>query len=170
MRNVSGPYAAWASWLDAFGRGEDLPTTHLPPISEEMGPDMQERLLRRINQAFVARQDWWVAAFVRDREQAEPTPLGLATNLIDARARLRPLVALTRSELLSAPMRAVFGEALEKVVRDSQRNLENSVRRQTHNVDAMLTTVRENDLTRALTTPSTVDSPRNRPGGRTIIV
>lgn len=163
---MANPYAAWADWLAAFGRGVDLPATHLAAVSDAMGPDMQARVLRRLNEAFVARQELWVQAFMRDLDVLEPTPLALATNMIQARARLHPLVELTRNELLPEPVRAALQEALAIAVRSSQESLVNSVRR----MDVLLTVVRDNDLTAALTEPSRVDIPARRPAGRTVII
>lgn len=170
MRATPGPYAAWASWLAAFGRGEDLPITHLVPIGDEMGPDMQARLLRRLNEAFVARQDMWHGAFNRDQDTMGMTPLSLGTNMIQARVRLRPLVDLVRNDLLPAPVRAALADALAKAVRSTQRSLLDSVRRLPHGADVLHATVMDNDLTAALTAPSRVDGPGDRPVGRTIIM
>jgi hypothetical protein len=156
------PYAAWADWLAAFGRGEDRPATHLAAVADDMGPNMQARVLHRLNEAFVARQELWSKALQRD---LDTLPSALATNLIQARARLRPLVELTRSELLPEPVRAVLREALADAVRSTQDSLVDSVRRE----NTLLAIVRDNDLTAALTAPSRVDGPETRPSGRTII-
>lgn len=163
---MANPYAAWADWLAAFGRGVDLPATHLVAVADDMGPDMQARVLHRLNEAFVARQELWVQAFMRDQDVLEPTPLALATNMIQARARLRPLVDLTRNQLLPEPVRAAFQDALAIAVRSSQESLLDSVRRD----DLLLTVVRDNDLTAALTAPSRVDTPEKRAAGRTVII
>lgn len=167
---MANPYAAWADWLAAFGRGVDLPATHLAAVSDDMGPDMQARVLYRLNEAFVARQELWVQAFVRDQDLLEPTPLALAANMIQARARLRPLVDLTRSELLPEPVRAALQDALGIAVRSSQENLLDSARRQSEGADVLVTIVGDNDLTAALTAPSRVDTPERGPVGRTVII
>lgn len=167
---MANPYAAWADWLAAFGRGVDLPATHLAAVSDDMGPDMQARVLYRLNEAFVARQELWVQAFVRDQDLLEPTPLALATNMIQARARLRPLVELTRSELLPEPVRAALQDALGIAVRASQESLVDSVLHQPQGMDVLLTVVRDNDLTAAFTAPSRVDTPKCGPLGRTVII
>jgi hypothetical protein len=156
------PYAAWADWLTAFGHGEDRPATHLVAVTEELGPDMQARVLHRLNEAFVARHQLWVKALQRD---LDALPSALATHLVQARARLRPLVELTRSELLPGPVRDVLQEALADAVRSTQDGLVNDVRQE----DDLLAVVRENDLTVALAAPSRVDEPESRPSGRTII-
>jgi hypothetical protein len=166
VRPVPGPYAAWASWLTAFGCGEDLPDTHLVPIGDEMGPGMQARLLQRVDAAFVARQELWVRAFARDRDAAELTRLRLASILVAARGRLRPLVDLSRSELLPAPARAALADALEHAVRSTQDSLEDAVR----NAAVPLGIVRDNTLVAALTAPSRVDRPERPPTGRGIIL
>jgi hypothetical protein len=168
--DVASSYAAWADWLAAFGRGVDLPATHLVAVTDGMGPDMQTRVLRRLNEAFVARQELWVQAFLRDQEVLESTPLALATNMIQARVRLRPLVELTRNELFPEPVRAALREALVIAVRSSQENLLDAVRRQPHGMDVLLTIVRDNDLTAALTAPSRVDVPERGPAGRSVII
>lgn len=156
------PYATWADWLTAFGRGEDRPTTQLVAVTDDLGPDMQARVLHRLNEAFVARHRLWVTALQRD---LDTLPAALATHLVQARARLRPLVELTRSALLPEPVRDVLQEALADAVRSTQDSLANDVRRE----DALLAVVRDNDLTAALTEPSRVDEPEPRPSGRTII-
>lgn len=163
---MTNPYAAWADWLDAFGRGVDLPGTHLIAVSDDMGPDMQVRVLRRLNEAFVARQELWVQAFMRDQDVLEPTPLALATNMIQARARLRPLVELTRNGLLPEVVRTALEDALATAVRSSQKNLLDAVRHE----DVLLTVVRDNDLTAALTAPSRATASEHRPAGRTVII
>jgi hypothetical protein len=163
---MANPYAAWADWLAAFGRGVDLPATHLVAVGDGMGPDMQARVLHRLNEAFVARQELWVLAFLRDQDVLEPTPLALATNMVQARARLRPLVELTRNELLPEPVRAALQDALATAVRSSQESLLDAVRGE----DLLLTVVRDNDLTTALTAPSRVDTPETGPVGRTVII
>ncbi len=165
MRTGHGPYAAWADWLTAFGRGEDLPDTHLVPVDDTMGPDMQARILQRINAAFVARQELWVLAFARDQDAFELTHLRLATNLVQARERLRPLVRLCRNTLLPEPVRATLTDALTDAVRSTQRSLEDSVR----DTPVLLTVVRDNALTAALVAPSRVDEPE-RPAGRSVIL
>jgi hypothetical protein len=170
VRPPPGPYAAWASWLTAYGRGEDLPTTHLVPIGDDMGPDMQARVMQRLNEAFIARQQLWVKAFDRDRDAFDLTRLRLATNLVEARTRLRPLVDLCRNELLPEPVRAVFAEALGEAVRSTQNSLEDSVRRLPQGADELLTVIRDNALTVALTAPSRVDEAEQRPAGRSIIL
>lgn len=166
---MSNSYAAWADWSASFGRGEDRPSTHLRPVDDAMGPDMRARVLYRLNQAFVARQELWMKAFNRDRDTLERTTSALATNMIQARARLRPLVELTRSHLLPEADRAAFRDALDKVVRSTQQSLEDSVRRSSHGRDEALAVVRDNDLTAALTAPSRVDGPGAGPSGRTVI-
>jgi hypothetical protein len=167
---MPGPYAAWASWLTAYGCGEDLPSTHLVPIGDDMGPDMQARVLHRLNTAFVARQQLWVEAFERDQDAFELTRLRLAANLVQARVRLRPLVDLCRNGLLPEPVRATLGDALGQAVRSTQNSLEDAVRRLPQGADVLLTVVRDNDLTAALTAPSRVDEPEQRPAGRGIIL
>jgi hypothetical protein len=166
VRPAPGPYAAWASWLTAFGRGEDLPSTHLVPIGADMGPDMQARVLQRLNAAFVARQELWVKAFARDRDAFELTRMSLATNMVQARARLRPLVELCRSQLLPEPVRSTLGQALGDALRSTQKSLEDSVR----GADVLLGILRDNDLTAVLVAPSRVDEPERRPTGRAVIL
>ncbi|NKE58154.1 hypothetical protein FXN61_15500 [Lentzea sp. PSKA42] len=66
MRPAPGPYTDWRAWLDAFAEGTDLPAEHLAPIDEQMGPHVQERLLRHVSDAFARRQRRWADAFQRD--------------------------------------------------------------------------------------------------------
>jgi hypothetical protein len=160
---MSNPYAAWADWLAAFGRGADLPATNLAPVADGMGPTMQARILHRLNEAFVARQQLWITAFQRDLDVLGPA--SLATSMVAARARLRPVVELTRSELLPEPVRTALGDALAAAVRETQNSLLDDVREHT----TELAVVRDNDLTAALTAPSRVDEPESRPSGRTIM-
>jgi hypothetical protein len=162
---VAGPYAAWASWLTAFGRGEDLATTHLAPVGDEMGPHMQARILRRLNEAFVARQRRWEEALDRDLDVTGLTPL----SLVDARTRLRPLVALTRNGLLPENVRTALREALAETIRSAQRGLEDAVRRQ-RSADHLLGILRTNTLTAALAEPPTAGAESHGPAGRTVIL
>lgn len=165
MRPDHGPYAAWASWLTAFGRGEDLPVTHLAPVGDAMGPDMQARVLQRVNAAFVARQELWAKAFARDRDAYDLTHLRLAANLVLARERLRPLVRLCRNELLPEPARNALTDALTDAVRSTQKRLADAVR----NDPTLLTIVRDNDLVAVFSAPSRVGEPE-RPTGRSVIL
>ena len=132
MRGISGPYSAWVNWLTAFGRGEDPPVEHLPVIDERYGPAMLERLMRHVAAAFDARQKRWQEALRRDQDllSAEPgnAVTAMAVVLVDARARLAPLVALTRVAALPEPMREALRDALEKTVRSSQQTLDDSSR------------------------------------------
>ncbi len=129
---ASGPYSAWVAWLDAFGRGQDLPAGHLPPIGEDMGPHMRERLLSHLVEAFSRRQRRWVDALVRDRELLAVDParatMAIAAMLAAARARLAPLYALTENGLLGAEVRANLADALKETVGSAQQTLEDSVR------------------------------------------
>lgn len=55
-------------------------------------------------------------------------------------------------------------------MRSSQENLLDSARRQSAGADVLVTVVRDNDLTAALTAPSRMDAPERRPVGRTVII
>lgn len=165
MHRVPGPYAAWASWLTAFGRGTDLPTDHLSPVDADMGPHMQARLLHRVNEAFVARQRLWARALQRDLDVAGLTAL----SLVEIRVRLRPLVGLTRNALLPEAVRVALSDALAETVTSAQRNLEDAVRRLPHSTDVLLGVLRDNKLTAALAEPPPADEQHDRVG-RTVIL
>jgi uncharacterized protein (DUF2267 family) len=132
MPGISGPYSVWVTWLSAFGRGEDPPVEHLPVIDERYGPAMLERLMQHVAAAFDARQKRWQEALRRDQDlllvETGNAVTAMAVVLVDARARLAPLVALTRTAALPEPVRDTLRDALEKTVRSSQQTLDDSSR------------------------------------------
>ncbi len=169
MLTVPGPYAAWASWLDAFAAGADLPSRHLTPVDEHLGPQMQERLLRRVAAAFEARARIWGDTLRRHLSAGvvrEPAELGAL--LVAARGRLRPLRALAADTRLPPEVRTNLRDALEELLRSAQDNLEHSVRRRPHGAERLLAIVRENSLLAGPPPPrAPVDPP---PVGRRVIL
>jgi hypothetical protein len=149
-----GPYAAWVSWLDAFARGEDLPNQHLCAVDEQLGPHMQQRLLRRVAAAFEARARVWNETLGRHLAASvarEPAELGAL--LVAARSRLQPLRELTTESRLPAEVRQRLSDALSEMIKGSQQNLEHSVRRAPQGAERLLAVARENSLAGALTSP-----------------
>ncbi len=171
MPGTPGPYAAWVSWLEAFGRGEDLPGTHLPPISEDMGPHMQERLLRHVSEAFHSRQRRWSAAVQRDRQLLLVDPARAATALAvlmhNAKNVLGPLREFTEHPRFPPELRKSLRVALRDSVTSAQRSLEDSTREAPAELRAA---VRTNSLVPALTRPRAVTpKPGGAPGRRVIL-
>ncbi|PRY34269.1 hypothetical protein [Umezawaea tangerina] len=160
MLRTPGPYAAWKSWLEAFGRGEDLPFDHLPVIDEKMGPEMADRLLRQVAEAFHQRQRRWSEALRRDQQLLTMDPARAATTIAvvlgNARTLLAPLRDLTEHPRFPAELRKSLAEALEQTVRSAQRSLEDSAR---HAPIELQSAIRMNSLVPALT--------RKRPPART---
>lgn len=173
MLTTPGPYAAWVSWLDAFARGEDLPNQHLSVVDEQLGPHMQQRLLRRVAAAFEARARMWNETLSRHLAASvarEPSELGAL--LVAARGRLQPLRELTTESRLPAEVRKSLSDALHEMIKGSQRNLEHSVRRAPQSAEQLLAVARENSLAGALTSPR---MPPHRtqpppPAGRRVIL
>lgn len=170
MYRTPGPYAAWVSWLAAFGRGEDLPAGHLPPIDAELGPQMVERLARHVADAFHDRVRRWQEAFSRDQQlllaRPERAMTVLPVVLADARKRLGPLVTFTVHPGLPAELRTSVADALRETISSAQRSLEDSVR------DAPVSlrnAVRQNSLEPALTRPA-APSPAGPARGRRVIL
>lgn len=158
------PYAAWVEWLAAFERGEDRPMLHLQPIDAAAAPSMTGRLLNRIAAAVTARAGLWSAALDR-RIAASSGDFELGAVLVGARTGLLPLYALADSPLLPPEMRTELRRALTEMVEKTQRNLEDSARRQLGAED-LLAVLRDHRLT---TAPRPV--PPARPAtGRTVII
>lgn len=167
-----GEYQAWASWLDAYARGEDLPSTHLAPVDERMGPHMQERVLRRVTVAFETRARRWGETLTRHLGSATVgRPAELAASLVAARGRLRPLWILAADQRLPEPVRATMTEALTAMLRETQDGLERSARRRLGSTDLLLAVLRENNLL-AVPSPSPRSTPSPPPGppGRRVIL
>jgi hypothetical protein len=144
---VPGEYAAWASWLDAFGRGEDLPDAHLAPVDERMGPHMTERLLRLLAAAFETRGKRWGDLLTRHlASETVRRPSELAAALVAARGRLRPLRRLAEDRRLPEQVRAELAKSLEQMTRTAQDSLEQSARRQAGGSEQILAVVRSNSL------------------------
>jgi hypothetical protein len=153
--SAHGPYAAWASWLDAFSRGENLPDRHLMAVDEQFGAHMRSRLLARLEAAFRARAELW-AQTLRRQLDAGPLrgPSELATTLVAARNRLQPLRAVAGDPRLPEEVRTALADALRKMVNEAQESLERSARRQPHGAEQLLAVMRDNNLPAALTAPS----------------
>jgi hypothetical protein len=177
MLSAHGPYAAWASWLDAFARGEDLPLHHLVPIDDELGAHMRGRLLVRLEAAYRARAGLWADA-LRRHLAAAPTraPGDLRPVLVAARNRLQPLRALAADPRLPGELRTALADALRAMVAEAQESLENSARRQRQGAAEILAVIRENHLLAALTAPTatgTTPGPQIQnptPAGRRVIL
>jgi hypothetical protein len=152
MTAAHGPYASWASWLDAFGRGEDLRSEHLVTLDERVGPHMQQRLLQRVAAAFEARAQLWADRLRRRlgagalRSHAE-----LAYALVNARGGLAPLLRLADDARLPEPVRTELRAALRTMVDNAQRSLEDSVRVGQGGSEPLVAVIRENSLVAALT-------------------
>lgn len=165
MRHVPGPYADWRAWLDAFGEGTDLPSDHLAPIGEQMGPHVQERVLRHVAEAFARRQRRWAETFQRDLGALSGDPVhALAATLASARTRLAPLRRFCASPAMPPALRDELTSALNDTVRSSQQSLDDSVR---HAPIALQAVVRENRLT---TAPPAPPSPGRQSPGRRVII
>jgi len=170
VRSPAGNYASWIEWLDAFGRGVDLPPDHLAPITDALGPHQQERLFRHVSEAFTQRQKRWADAMRRDQALLLVDPsraaAALAVMQVNARNLLTPLRHLTENTKLPEALRTSLREALETTVRSAQRSLEDSVRQTPAELQAA---VRTNSLLAALTRPQFTPPPAGRPTGRRVI-
>jgi len=167
-----GPYAAWVSWLEAFGRGEDLPIGHLAPIDPRMGPKMFERLMVQVNKAFAARQRLWTEALGRDvRGLSGDTVTGVASVVVvltGARRRLAPLRAFTEHPAFTPKMRDTLRESLEKTVSSAQKSLVKTTKDAPFELQSA---VRGNDMLRALAPPPPPVPPTSAPRqGRRVIL
>lgn len=154
MAAVSGPYAAWISWCDAYAKGEDMPMAHLEPIDERHGPAMQTRILHHLNAAFVIRQKRWSTQLTRDLKTAGADISDFGRILVDARHRLRPFVALVRSPLLADDARIEFSRALTQWVSEMQTGFEEEARSDPSTAGQLLNTLKQHSLMHGLTTPT----------------
>ncbi|KOV87218.1 hypothetical protein [Nocardia sp. NRRL S-836] len=165
MRQAPGPYADWRAWLDAFAEGTDLPAEHLAPICEQMGPHVQERLMRHIAEAFAQRQRRWADTFQRDLGALAGDPVhALAATLASARTRLAPLRRFCASPAMPPALRDELTSALDETVRSSQSSLDDSVR---HAPIALQVVVRDTRLT---TAPPPPPAPGRQSPGRRVII
>lgn len=118
---VRSGYGAWVSWLEAFRRGEDPPTTGLGPVRGGFGSYLEARLLERLSTAFAERVRQWQTA-LGDRIVARPPegPVAATAMLQDAVARLEPLMRLADSPLVPRPLAGSMHAMLD-AVRDGAR-------------------------------------------------
>jgi hypothetical protein len=168
---LSGGYAAWAAWLDAFARGDDRPMDDLVPVDESLGPAMFGRLLQRISAAYTTRAGLWSRTL--DQRMAVATGVGgmhdLAAALVNGRSSLRPLWRLADSPLLPEQVRAELRRALTDMLAEMQRSLEDSARRWPGG-EEVLAVLREHRLT-VVAPPAPVPSPSPAPPvGRRVIL
>lgn len=173
MQTAHGPYAEWVSWLDAFGRGEDLPSGHLIAVDEHLGPQMLGRLLNRLEAAFRVRAERWGDALRRHLDAGPlSSPTELAAILVAARGRLRPLTALAADPRLPGQVRTSLSTALRDMTEQAQDSLEQSVRRKPAGVETLIATVRENRLTAvsAIAPPAASPGAPPPPVGRRVIL
>lgn len=167
-----GGYEAWASWLDAYALGEDLPSAHLPPVDERLGPHMQERLLRRVAAAFETRARRWGDTLTRHLSSATVRqPAELAAALVAARGRLRPLHSLAADLRLPEELRAEMAGELSRMLQESQDGLERSARRQLGSAEQLLAVLRSNSLLATPPAPQCSNPVRPAcPPGRRVIL
>lgn len=170
MTAPSSDYGAWSAWLDAFARGDDLPAGALAPVDDRLGPHVQERVVRRIQEAFEARQALWLATFQRRLSVTSPSDqvTELASAMIAARRRALPLRTLARSPLLPDDVRTALTDALTTMLRSTQQSIADSLRHARPEVQAA---VRDNSLLRALTVEVAAPppTPPARSGRRVIL-
>jgi hypothetical protein len=165
-----GSYAAWVTWLEAFGRGEDLPDRHLQRVDGQLGPQMFERLLSHVNTAFRERQRRWNDVLVRDLRALSPSSADAVTAIevmmTSARTRLASLRAFADHPAFPEDLRQLLRDALADTVRSAQTTLEDSTRRAPFEVQSA---VRRNTMTVPLTRPTGPTQPGPPPGRRVII-
>lgn len=127
---VSGTYAAWVTWLEAFRRGEDPGYDRLEPIDGRLGSYMEARLLDKLSSAFTERVRQWQAdladAVVRRPPPDAPTA---AAMLREASARLDPLARLAGSALLPPPLATAMHSSLRGVRDGAREALDDAWRR-----------------------------------------
>jgi hypothetical protein len=125
--------------------------TQLPAIAEQLGPEMQVRLLDHISRALMARQNRWAKQLEADLKHAQPmTPHKLSQVLVNARSRLAAIAAVSRSPLLSADVQDEIRSALAKTAKSAQESLEHSVRNNHAATNTLLGVVRQHSLLQGL--------------------
>jgi hypothetical protein len=170
-RPLAGAYQDWTDWLEAYGQGQDRPTGHLVPVSDELGPDFQSRLITRITTAFQCRLDRWCDVFSRDLRAANTTT-GYAAAMVSAKQRLTALRGFTGSPLLPQGIREALATALSGAVDQLQQSLVETAQR---NGPQLMAVVRDHDLRRQpppssnpSTPPNPTAAPPPAPGRRVI--
>ncbi|HEX4722841.1 MAG TPA: hypothetical protein VH333_10030 [Pseudonocardiaceae bacterium] len=171
MPSTEGPYAAWVSWLAAFGRGEDPPSGHLTRVDQSLGPEMLARLTSHVATAFHDRQRRWSDALVRDQQllRIDPANAGTAIAVVlhNARALLAPLVAFTAMPLFPTELRENLRTALAQTVRSAQQTLVDSAREAP---EELRNAIAANSLLPALTRPPTARPPTGSAPVRRVIL
>lgn len=169
MLGVPGSYTNWVSWLEAFGRGEDRPSGHLPPLDAKMGPHMLERLLNQVHQAFHKRQQRWAEVLRRDlKSLSHNSPdavIAVAVVLNSARKRLAPLWEFASHPAFPQDLREILRDGLTETVQSSQRSLEDTTRRAPFELQSA---VRGNSMLVPYTSPKS--SPSGPAPGRRVIL
>jgi len=158
-------YRAWTEWLGAFGRGEDRPCTHLPPMDDRLGPYVLGRLHIRVSEAFLARQRIWVDRWERDLRTGLAVT-SLAAILHATRGRAAPLAAFITNPLLPAELRNALRESLTTMLRTAQQAVDDATRHSCMEVRAV---VREHNLESALTVRPAPPAGKNPPGRRVML-
>jgi hypothetical protein len=166
---VPGSYTDWVSWLEAFGRGEDRPSGHLPVLDAKMGPHMLERLLNQVHQAFHKRQQRWGEVLRRDlKSLSHNSPdavITVAVVLNSARKRLAPLWEFVDHPAFPEDLHKILRDGLTETVKSSQRSLEDTTRRAPFELQAA---VRSNSML-APYKPPRPRPPGSAPGRRVIL-
>jgi hypothetical protein len=165
MLGAPGAYAAWVGWLEAFGRGEDLPAGHLQPVDIRLGPQMFDRLLGHVTQAFRERQRRWNDVLARDLGTLKPEVTAIEVMMTSARTRLAPLRAFAEHRAFPEDVRQLLRDGLAETVRSAQKTLEDSARHAPFEVQSA---IRRNVLTVPITPPSPAN-PGPGPGRRVIL-
>lgn len=141
----------WVAWLEAFSRGDDKPTDHLPTLAlDELGSVGARRVSERCEDALNRRLGVWSRVFNSDLTNATDAH-ALRIALIRCRRRLEPLRQLANSALLFHELREAMTIELERAIASAQAELEDHVRRDLHARKEVLAIVLEQPLTQPIT-------------------
>lgn len=148
---MGGIYGQWSAWLADFAENrEDAPLASLPAARiEDLGAKAAARLCQRCAVALNERLRKWDRSFLRDMERVRSAN-EMRQALSSARSRLIPLRALADSPLLFEDLRSDLQAQLQKVLGETQENLESHAQRQGGHGEMLLRIVREQPLDRAV--------------------
>lgn len=142
------PYAAWIAWIDGFGAGRAPSAEGLVPFDDpRLDGYPAQRVVDRISVALARRLKQWSETLNRELAATVRKPgASLGPVLIGARRRMNQLREELQAPPLTAALRAEALELTDRLAANTQRELEDELRR-VPGASAALAEVRRTALT-----------------------